>query len=97
MTNTSEELRIRKGVDRGEPFKIEFNGQRITAYQGETIATALLAAGYKVFRHSIITGNPRGVFCGMGLCFDCVVTVNGKENVRACSTFAKPGDVVERI
>jgi len=58
------------------------------------VATVLLAMGRRAFRR---TGNgaPRGLFCGMGICFDCLVTVDGRPNVRACMTTVQPGMVVE--
>jgi len=90
------DLRIKHGVVRGQSFQIEVNGKMVTAFPGETIATVLLAAGWQMFRHSALSGEPRGPFCGMGLCFDCLVTVNGQPNVRACVTYAQPGDTVER-
>jgi aerobic-type carbon monoxide dehydrogenase small subunit (CoxS/CutS family) len=91
------DLRISQGITRQQPFTITVNGQETLAYPGESLATVLLAAGWKVFRHTSLSSAPRGMFCGMGLCFDCLVTVNGQPNVRACHTPAKPGDVVERI
>lgn len=90
------DLRICRGISRGQSFKIYLNGEPLTAYPGETIATVLLAAGIQLFRHSSLSGEPRGPFCGMGLCFDCLVTVNSQANVRACHTLAQPGDQVER-
>jgi aerobic-type carbon monoxide dehydrogenase small subunit (CoxS/CutS family) len=90
------DLRIQNGITRGQPFDIQVNGKQVIAYQGETIATVLLAAGWHMFRHSALSGEPRGMYCGMGLCFDCLVTVNGQPNVRACVTFAQPGDIIER-
>lgn len=93
---TAENLRIEKGISRGPAFQIEFDGQTVTAYPGETIATALVAAGHRLIRHSSIAGEPRGLYCGMGLCFDCLVTVNGRSNLRACTTPAHPGDQIER-
>ncbi len=90
------DLRVQRSISRGQPFVIHVNGNPIPAYPGETIATALLAAGVKAFRHTALSGEPRGPFCGMGLCFDCLVTVNGQPNVRACLTYAQPGDQVER-
>lgn len=90
------DLRISQGITRQPPFNISINGQQALAYPGETIATVLLAAGWHMFHHSSLSGEPRGMFCGMGLCFDCLVTVNGQPNVRACHTIARPGDVVER-
>jgi aerobic-type carbon monoxide dehydrogenase small subunit (CoxS/CutS family) len=90
------DLRIQHGISRGEPFTIHVNGSPVTAYPGETIAAVLLAQGWRIFRHAPLSGEPRGPFCGMGLCFDCLVTVNGQPNVRACLTLAQPGDQVER-
>lgn len=92
----SNSLRIQQRVNRGQPFEIQVDGKEVTAYPGETIATVLLAEGWQVFRHTALSGEPRGPFCGMGLCFDCLVTVNGHPNVRACVTQVQPGDTVER-
>ncbi len=89
-------LRLQKGITRQLPFYFQVNGEQVIAYPGETIAVALLAAGWKTFRHTNLSGEPRGMYCGMGLCYDCLVTVNGHPNVRACVTMAQPGDVVER-
>ena len=66
-------------------LNIEVDGEPVSAYAGETVATVLLALGYRTFRHTG-HGAPRGLFCGMGVCFDCLVTVDGVENVRACLT-----------
>jgi aerobic-type carbon monoxide dehydrogenase small subunit (CoxS/CutS family) len=96
MVNMENDLRIQNGITRRQPFHILMNGEQVVAYPGETIATALLAAGWHVFRHTAISGEPRGMFCGMGLCFDCMVTVNGHPNIRACVTVAQPGDIIER-
>jgi aerobic-type carbon monoxide dehydrogenase small subunit (CoxS/CutS family) len=90
------DLRISQGITRKQPFTISVNGEETLAYPGESLATVLLAAGWKMFRHTSLSGAPRGMFCGMGLCYDCLVTVNGQPNVRACHTLAQPGDVVER-
>jgi len=90
------DLRIKSGITRGQPFQIEIDGTRVIAYPGETLATVLLAAGLRVFRHTMLSGEARSVFCGMGVCYDCLVTLNGHQNIRACSTLAQPGDRVER-
>ncbi len=90
------DLRIKSGIDRGPAFQIEVDGKPVTAYPGETLATVLLAAGWRAFRHTMLSGEARGLFCGMGVCFDCLITLNGQKNVRACSTTAHPGDRVER-
>lgn len=93
---TTENLRIQQGISRGAGFDVEIDGQTVTAYHGETIATVLIASGYRLVRHSSITGEPRGLNCGMGLCYECLVTVNGKANLRACVTPISPGDCIER-
>ena len=80
--------------ERGRAVTIIVDGVRLPAYMGETIAGALLASGRRAWRHSP-HGQPRGLFCGIGLCFDCLVTVNGTPNVRACVTPVAAGMVVE--
>lgn len=70
------------------------DGKTIPAVEGEPIAAALLAAGIKKFRETE-KGNPRGIFCGIGRCTDCVMTVDGQPNVRTCVTPVKNGMVVE--
>ena len=87
--------RIESGVERGRQFEIDVDGQPVTAFEGETIAAALLAAGRHVFRHTAKLSQPRGLFCGMGICFDCLMTVNGVRDVRACVTLAQPDTKVE--
>ena len=75
-------------------FTIEVNGEAIPARNGQTVAAALLAAGRLAF-HRTPGGAPRGVFCGMGVCFDCLVTVDGLADQRACITPVRPGMRVE--
>jgi len=83
------------GVQRGRPVKINVDGMPIDAYEGETIASALLSAGIRTFRLSPKQRTPRGVFCGMGVCYDCLVTVDGMHAVRACLTPVADGMQVE--
>jgi predicted molibdopterin-dependent oxidoreductase YjgC len=73
-----------------QAFAIEVNGQPVPARPGQTVAAALLAAGRRIFRHTP-SGAPRGLFCGMGVCFDCLVTIDGLRDQRACMTPARPG------
>jgi aerobic-type carbon monoxide dehydrogenase small subunit (CoxS/CutS family) len=91
-----EGLRLHSGITRGPAFQIQLDGQAVPAYPGETLATALWAAGHRALRRTALTGEPRGMYCGMGICFECLVTVNGHLNMRSCLTLARPGDVVER-
>ena len=96
-TSPTEGLRVavKAGVERGRPLNFFFDGEHIAAFEGETVAAALLAAGRRTLRVTAITGTPRGVFCGMGVCFDCLVVIDGESNRRACVTFAAEGMRVE--
>ncbi|MBR0682496.1 FAD-dependent oxidoreductase [Roseomonas eburnea] len=67
------------------PIRFTFDGQEIEALPGESIAAALSAAGIVAFRHTA-KGEPRGLWCGMGACWDCIVTVDGRSGQRACLT-----------
>lgn len=75
-------------------FEITFDGRTIPVAEGQTIAAALTAAGIRAWRTTRVGGGPRGLFCGIGVCFDCLVTVNGRQALRACQVEARPGDVV---
>lgn len=76
------------------PIRFTFDGREVEALPGETIAAALSAAGILALRHTP-AGAPRGLWCGMGACFDCIVTVDGKSGQRACLVKAEPGLRVE--
>ena len=82
-------------VERGQAFTFTWEGEKVTAYRGETILGALLARGVRTLRETP-GGQPRGMLCGIGLCFDCLVTVNGTPSCRACVTPAAAGLVVQR-
>src|SRR4051812_4453842 len=73
-----------------DPVRLRFDGAEIEALAGETIAAALAAADIVALRQAR-SGAPRGPFCGMGACFDCLVTVKGRPNQRACLTKVEPG------
>jgi sarcosine oxidase subunit alpha len=89
------ERRIYKGVERGQPFEIEVDGEKIVAYEGETIGAALLAAGRRALRFTNKNEQPRGLYCGIGLCQECRMTVNGIPNTQVCQTLATPECRVE--
>jgi glycine/D-amino acid oxidase-like deaminating enzyme len=74
----------------GRGITFQFDGRRIDALDGETVGAALSAAGITTFRHNA-SGAPRGLFCGMGACFECVVTIDGRIGQRACMTRAIDG------
>ncbi|MGV9776572.1 (2Fe-2S)-binding protein [Streptosporangium sp. NPDC003464] len=80
---------------RPEPeFEISVDGAPVPVVPGQTIGAALHGAGIRAWRTTRIGGRPRGLFCGIGVCFDCLVTVNGVPSLRACLTEARPGDLV---
>jgi ferredoxin len=62
----------------------------VPAFPGETVAGALIAAGRYVLRYTAKAGSPRGVFCGIGYCHDCRMTIDGVPNTRACLAAARP-------
>jgi sarcosine oxidase subunit alpha len=83
-----ENLRI-DSIKRKEKIKLLVNGKEITAYKGETVLAALIAAGYKSLKQNPVSQDPRGALCGMGVCFECTVTIDGIPNVRSCMTEAQ--------
>lgn len=72
-----------------------FDGRQIEAEPGQTVGAALIATGQRSWRRTRVEGRPRGIFCGIGVCFDCLVTINGIPNQRACLLEARSADVVE--
>lgn len=89
-----DDRRINDGLTRGNSVEIMVDGEGVRAYEGETIAAALLADGRRICRRTS-TGEPRGVYCGMGVCFDCVMVVNGSPNTRTCQTRVEAGMTVQ--
>lgn len=88
----SEELVVSSDV---HAIAIVVDGQPIAGRDHQTLAAVMLAAGRTSWRRTTREGRPRGLFCGIGVCFDCVVTLNGVRDVRACLRRASDGDVVE--
>jgi len=74
---------------------ITVEGAALSGVTGQSIAGVMLAAGHLAWRTTAAGRRPRGVFCGIGVCFDCLLTVNGVRDVRACQRVARDGDVVE--
>jgi len=70
------------------------DGTPVPAEPGQTVAAALVAAGRTTWRETRGHGRPRGLFCGIGVCFDCLVVVNGVPDVRACQRLLADGDDV---
>lgn len=68
----------------------KFNGKQIPFENGDTVAAALLRAGISKLRTTRFRGEPRSIFCGIGHCYDCLVSIDGVLNQRACLEKAEP-------
>ena len=73
-----------------ETVRLSVNGLPVTVPRGAMISAAVAAAGISAFRASV-SGEPRGPLCGMGICYECRVTVNGRAHVRSCQVLCEPG------
>jgi predicted molibdopterin-dependent oxidoreductase YjgC len=72
-----------------------FNGQDLSCEEGQSIAAALISRGCTSLRNTRFKDEPRMIFCGIGICFDCVVVVDGVANQRACITAVSDGMKIE--
>lgn len=73
-----------------DALAVSLNGKQLTVPFGTTVAAAVLIGGHWSFRRSV-SGEPRGPLCGMGVCFECRVTVDGVRQVKSCQMLCKPG------
>ncbi len=83
--------RVTEGIERGERIEIEVDGRPVEAFLGETVAAALIAAGRLTLRRTDRAHAPRGLYCGIGICFECLIGIDGRPRVRACQTPVAPG------
>lgn len=86
-------IRIESKVVREPPVSIEVDGVRVEAHPGESVAAALFALGIRCLRRSPRRAEPRGAFCLMGSCQECVVLVDGRRTT-ACQEPVRSGMVV---
>ena len=77
--------------DVAAPITIEVDGKPVRARDGDSVASAMLAAGIHVTRRTPVSGAPRGPWCMMGACFDCVAVVDGARGMRTCMVAAREG------
>lgn len=70
------------------------DGHPVRATSGQSLYGALVAHGLWHHRRDLVTGGPRAGYCGMGVCFECLVEVDGRPGVRACGTEVGDGMVV---
>jgi thioredoxin reductase/bacterioferritin-associated ferredoxin len=96
-TNDQEnkDYRIEGGVIRGKEIEISVDGKTLRAFEGENIGAVLAAAGIREIRRAPQHKDPRGLYCCMGLCHGCLVTVDGQPNVRACVTPVQSGQKIK--
>ena len=73
-----------------DPLTILVNGKPVTVSPGTLVASAVARAGVSSF-HTSVHREPRGPLCGMGVCFECCVTINGKAYSRSCLTLCEEG------
>ena len=76
---------------RGVSFNIEVDGRDVMAHEGETVATVLMAAGIHTFASHAKPYSPSRLFCGMGTCQQCLVTIDDLPNCQVCRILARPG------
>lgn len=89
-------LRSDATVQRGAALRFTMNGESIEAFAGESVAAALMAAGRRELRRSPRGDAPRGAFCFMGSCQECLVWVGGRK-LASCQLPVSPGLVVESL
>jgi len=89
---------IRQSIN-SEPSKqirFRFEDQEVVAAENDSVAAALLAAGVNFFRSSVVSDEPRGPFCLIGNCFDCLLEIDGAPNQQSCQVRVQEGMVVRR-
>lgn len=95
MSSRIEEHPILGVQEKGKKVTFTCDGKTMEGFEGEPIAAALKAAGVMVHRFTKKEHKPRGMFCAIGRCTDCVMVVDGMPNVRTCVTPLKEGMIVE--
>jgi predicted molibdopterin-dependent oxidoreductase YjgC len=78
------------------PVQLWLNGRAIQCRAGDSVAAALFAGDEIACRDTPVNGVPRGPYCMMGICYDCLVVIDGRQNQQACMTQVRDGMIVER-
>jgi len=76
---------------RPAPVPFDLDGRPLSARPGQSVGAALTDAGIRSWRTTRRRGRPRGLFCGIGVCFDCLIEVDGRPDQRACLVPVQPG------
>ena len=87
---------FRRLPEREASITIEIDGRPVAAAPGDSVAAAMVAAGIAAFRRAPVGGEPRGPWCAMGVCFECLVQIDGEPNRQACMTPVREGLRVAR-
>ena len=82
------------GPTKAASVTLTVDGERVSARDGDTVASALLAAGRQATRRSAVSGEPRAPYCQMGVCFECLVEIDGIADRQACLVPVRNGMVV---
>jgi hypothetical protein len=90
-----EEHPILGSFEKGSPVKFTFDGRPMEGFEGEPIAIALRSNGVMIHRYTTRRNEPRGMFCAIGRCTDCIMVVDGQPNTRTCVEPLKAGMVIE--
>ena len=90
-----EEHPILGQFEKGSRIQFTFDGQPMEGFEGEPIAIALRSNGVMIHRYTARRNEPRGMFCAIGRCTDCIMVVNGRPNIRTCVEPLKADMVVE--
>lgn len=79
----------------GSPVPFTFDGNALSGRQGDTVAAALLGNAIEACRTSVVSGSPRAPYCMMGVCFECLVTIDGVGNRQGCLVLLAEGMRIE--
>jgi len=82
--------------NKGKSIEIKFEGKLLQAMVGDTVAAALMVAGINKFHNSPVSEEPRGPYCMMGVCFECLVEIDGVGHQQACLVFVRDGMIIKR-
>ena len=87
---------FRKLYESLETITISFEGTEIRVAPGQTVASALLAEGHLIFRNSVVRGQPRAAYCMMGVCFECLLVIDGQTSQQSCLIQVREGMDIRR-
>ena len=87
---------FRRLEDSRPEIGIVFEGRQVTAREGDSVAAALLAAGLRGLRATPVSGESRAPWCMMGICFDCLMEIDGLASRQACMVTVAEGMIIRR-